>query len=88
MSAPFTSELAAALAPDVLERFQRYVRIDTQASRDRTKSPSTDGQLDLARLLVAELERAGLADAALDANGYVTATARRGHGRRSAGRSA
>jgi tripeptide aminopeptidase len=74
MSAPFSSDLAADLAPDVLERFQRYVRIDTQAARDRTKSPSTDGQLDLARLLVADLERAGLTDVTLDANGYVTAT--------------
>jgi tripeptide aminopeptidase len=74
MSAPFTSDLAAALAPDVLERFQRYARIDTQAARDRTKSPSTDGQLDLARVLVADLERAGLTDVVLDANGYVTAT--------------
>jgi tripeptide aminopeptidase len=74
MSAPFTSDLAAALAPDVLDRFQRYVRIDTQAARDRTQSPSTGGQLDLARLLVAELRDAGLTDAGLDANGYVTAT--------------
>jgi tripeptide aminopeptidase len=74
MSAPYTSDLAAALAPDVLERFARYVRIDTQAARDRTKSPSTDGQLDLARLLVADLERAGLTGVGLDANGYVTAT--------------
>ena len=45
---PFTSELAAELAPDLLDRFQRYVRIDTQSQRDRTRSPSTPGQLDLA----------------------------------------
>ncbi len=74
MSAPFTSDLAAELAPEVLERFQRYVRIDTQAARDRTKSPSTAGQLDLARVLVDELTAAGLDDVDLDANGYVTAT--------------
>ncbi|HET6551490.1 MAG TPA: peptidase T [Solirubrobacter sp.] len=70
----FTSPLAEALAPDVLERFLRYVRIDTQSKRDRTQSPSTPGQLDLARLLVDELKQAGLADAQLDGNGYVTAT--------------
>ena len=29
MREPFTSELAEALAPDVLERFLRYVRIET-----------------------------------------------------------
>jgi tripeptide aminopeptidase len=72
--APFTSPLAQALAPDVLDRFQRYVRIDTQSRRDRDRSPSTPGQLELGRLLVAELTQAGLSDAALDENGYVTAT--------------
>ena len=70
----FTSTLAESLAPDLLDRFLRYVRIDTQSRRDRTQSPSTPGQLDLARLLVDELKAAGLADATLDENGYVTAT--------------
>jgi tripeptide aminopeptidase len=74
MSAPFTSELAETLAPDLLRRFERYVRIDTQAARDRERSPSTPGQLDLGRVLVEELTAAGLDDAALDENGYVTAT--------------
>ena len=74
MSAPYTSELAEALAPDLLRRFERYVRIDTQSARDREQSPSTPGQLDLGRVLVEELTEAGLADAALDENGYVTAT--------------
>ena len=72
MGAPYTSELAAAIAPDLLPRFERYVRIDTQSARERTQSPSTPGQLDLARLLVHELTEAGVADAALDENGYVT----------------
>jgi tripeptide aminopeptidase len=70
----FTSELAESLSGETLERFERYVRIDTQAARDRTGSPSTPGQLDLGRLLVEELSAIGLADAALDDNGYVTAT--------------
>ncbi len=70
----FTSPLAEKLAPDLLERFQRYVRIDTQSARERTRSPSTPGQLDLARLLVEELTAIGLTDVALDENGYVTAT--------------
>jgi tripeptide aminopeptidase len=72
--AAFTSELAESLADEVLERFQRYVRVDTQAARDRTGSPSTPGQLELGRLLVGELSEIGLTDAALDENGYVTAT--------------
>ena len=70
----YTSQLAEALAPDVLNRFLRYVRIDTQSRRDRVSSPSTPGQLDLARVLVAELEEAGLHDVRLDDNGYVIGT--------------
>ena len=41
--APYTSPLAQALAPDLLERFMRYVRIDTQSRRERAGSPSTPG---------------------------------------------
>src|SRR3954468_22560829 len=73
-TAGYTSDLAAALADDLLERFLRYVRIDTQAARDRTGSPSTPGQLDLSRMLVEELLAIGLDDASLDENGYVMAT--------------
>src|SRR6187200_1147642 len=70
----FTSPLAETLAEDLLDRFLRYVRVDTQSQRDRTQSPSTPGQLDLAQMLVAELLEIGLTDASLDENGYVTAT--------------
>ncbi len=69
----FTSPLAEALAPTLLERFVRYARIDTQARRDREQSPSTPGQLELGRVLVEELTALGLADARIDTNGYVTA---------------
>jgi tripeptide aminopeptidase len=74
MSAAYTSRLAESLAPDVLERFERYVRINTQSSRDRTGSPSTPGQLELGRVLAGELRDAGLDDASLNEHGYVTAT--------------
>jgi len=74
MPAAYTSELAEALAADVLDRFLRYVRVDTQSARDRNGSPSTPGQLDLSRMLVDELLAIGLEDAALDDNGYVFAT--------------
>jgi tripeptide aminopeptidase len=74
MSGSYTSELARTLAPDVLDRFLRYVRIDTQSRRDRTSSPSTPGQLDLGRMLVTELHAAGLEDAQLNEHGYVLAT--------------
>ena len=38
---PYTSTLAESLADDLLERFLRYVRVDTQSARDRDGSPST-----------------------------------------------
>src|SRR5512133_2259899 len=73
--APYTSPLAEELAPDLLDRFQRYVRVDTQSRRDGNGStPSTPGQLDLSRLLVEELHAIGVEDAELDDNGYVMAT--------------
>ena len=41
---------------DTLERFLRYVRIDTQSEEGHDTTPSTSKQFDLARLLVSELE--------------------------------
>ena len=67
----YTSPLAESLAPDVLERFQRYVRVDTQSAREREGSPSTPGQLDLARMLVDELRAIGLGDAEERAADYI-----------------
>ena len=58
----------------VLERFLRYVRVDTQSNESSSTYPSTDTQLILLRALAAELREIGLADAAIDAHGYVTAT--------------
>ncbi len=72
--AQYTSDLAQDLSDDLLGRFERYVRIDTQSRREREGSPSTPGQLELSRVLVEELRQAGVEDAALDQNGYVTAT--------------
>ncbi|MGI8623168.1 MAG: peptidase T, partial [Solirubrobacteraceae bacterium] len=57
----YTSPLAEALAPGLLERFVRYARVDTQSSRESAERPSTPGQLDLARLLAGELREIGLA---------------------------
>jgi tripeptide aminopeptidase len=70
----YTSPLAEQLAPDVLERFLRYVRVDTQSARDRAQSPSTAGQLELQRLLADELRAIGLEDVGIDADGYLMAT--------------
>ena len=59
---------------DVIDRFLRYVKIDTQSDEDSTTYPSTAKQLDLARLLVEELIAMGMQEAQLDSWGYVTAT--------------
>jgi tripeptide aminopeptidase len=64
--APFASPLAEELAGDVLERFLRYVRIDTQAAQREIRRPSTEKQLVLSRLLVEELRELGLDDAELN----------------------
>ncbi len=58
----------------VLERFLRYVQIDTQSNEEAESYPSTAKQFDLLRPLVDELRALGLADAAIDEWGYVTAT--------------
>jgi len=70
----YTSELAESLSSDLLDRFLRYVQVHTTSKPNRTKSPSTDCQLDLARLLKDELVEAGLTEVDLDENGYVMAT--------------
>ncbi|HEV7308150.1 peptidase T [Ensifer sp.] len=58
----------------VLDRFLRYVVIDTQADPRSKTQPSTEKQKNLGRVLVEELLAIGLEDAHLDENGYVYAT--------------
>jgi tripeptide aminopeptidase len=53
------SPLAEELAGDVLERFLRYVKVDTQGAYRVPQRPSTKKQLDLSRLLVDELTELG-----------------------------
>jgi tripeptide aminopeptidase len=57
-----------------LERFLRYVQIDTQSDPESPSQPSTEKQKDLSRLLVQELQEMGIEDAHLDEFGYVYAT--------------
>lgn len=54
---------AAALSEiqkEVVERFLRYVKIDTQSDEESGLHPSTSKQFDLARVLVSELEALGI----------------------------
>jgi tripeptide aminopeptidase len=66
--------LAGELAEDAAARLIRYAQIDTQSDEDSETYPSTESQLVLLRLLRDELGEIGLPDAAIDGNGYVTAT--------------
>jgi tripeptide aminopeptidase len=58
----------------VLERFLRYVKLDTASDPASTSTPSTAKQLVLLDLLVEELRGLGLADAKRDEVGIVMAT--------------
>ncbi len=58
----------------LLDRFCRYVRINTQSSEKSDTYPSTEGQKDLLRVLVDDLKAAGLDEAIMDEHGYVMAT--------------
>lgn len=58
----------------LLDRFLRYVRIDTKADEKATTYPSSPGQLVLGRLLRDELLAMGLSDAVQDEHGLVFAT--------------
>ncbi len=56
----------------LIDRFIKYVRIDTQSKHDSDTFPSTEKQKNLSNVLVDELKSMGL-DAFLDKDGYVYA---------------
>ncbi len=62
------------LKKTLLEKFYRYISIDTQSDSTSQTFPSTHKQFDLAKLLAQELRDLGLADAHVDDNCYVMAT--------------
>ena len=68
------ADVASELQADVLQRFLRYVRIDTTSDQDSETYPSTAKQRDLGELLERELRELGLDDAELTEHGYVFAT--------------
>lgn len=59
---------------ELVERFLRYVSVDTQSMEDAEPVPSTEGQLVLAGQLAEELRAIGAEDVTLDSHGYVFAT--------------
>ncbi len=57
----------------LIDRFFRYVQIDTQSNPNSDSQPSSARQLDLSRLLLDELKSLGLSETELDENGYLYA---------------
>ena len=57
----------------IVDKFLRYVSIDTQSCDDSSTHPSTLKQLDLQRMLLSELQLLGVS-ASLDSNGYLMAS--------------
>lgn len=57
----------------VVEKFLRYVAVDTQSMEDQECYPSTEKQKNLGRMLVEELTAMGASEVKMDAYGYVTA---------------
>jgi tripeptide aminopeptidase len=56
---------------ELLDRFLRYVQVDTQSDENSTSSPSTEKQKELSKLLADELRALGVLDARVDEWGYV-----------------
>lgn len=65
---------APAGASDVLARFWRYVQVATQSADEHAdRTPSTEVQLDLARMLAQELRELGAQDVQVTEHAYVLA---------------
>lgn len=57
----------------IVERFKRYIAVDTKSDADSETVPSSRGQLELGKLLVEELNKLGLGKVMQDENGYLYA---------------
>ncbi|MEE9407511.1 MAG: peptidase T [Polaribacter sp.] len=58
----------------IIDRFIKYVTIDTESDLNNPAFPSTENQWDLAKVLVADLKEIGLKEVDLDDNCYIMAT--------------
>ena len=72
---PIERQLNMDIQKKVVEKFLRYIKIDTRSDDAVTdRVPTTDNQWNLARLLVDELKTIGLQDATVNEKCFVTAT--------------
>ena len=58
----------------LLDRFLQYVAIDTMANENTDDYPSSPGQLEIGKLLVAQMQEMGIEDAHQDSKGIVMGT--------------
>lgn len=58
----------------IIDRFVKYITVDTQSDPNNPAFPSTEKQWDLAHILVEDLKEIGLEDVSLDDNCYIMAT--------------
>ena len=58
----------------IIDRFVKYITIDTQSDPNNPAFPSTEKQWDLANILLKELKEIGMEDVTLDENCYIMAT--------------
>lgn len=58
----------------IVERFLRYIAVDTKSNPESSTTPSSEIQWDLARLLRQDMEQMGLQDVSLDDNCYLMGT--------------
>ena len=54
---------------EVIDRFMRYISVDTMSAEDADQVPSTPGQMSLAGQLADELRSIGAQDASLSEHG-------------------
>ena len=59
---------------DIVDRFMKYARIDTQSDENNTQTPSTQKQFNLAKEVEQEALEMGLTDVSLDNNCYLMGT--------------
>ena len=58
----------------LIERFVKYIKIDSTSDPESTATPSTEKQWNIARVLVDDLKEIGMQDVEIDENAYVYAT--------------
>ena len=58
----------------IIERFLRYVTVDTESDPNSQTTPSSKNQWDLANALAQELKDIGMSDVSIDKHAYIMAT--------------